>query len=764
MATPDEQMLPADPDAQSDEEQAHAPEALGNESSDPNFAQVYYPARPRALRPRARLRGKGARSVMRPSEPVGTNPIYVAWLRSQSMLQDAKDISRQFTGLGSMWQNPYATPDPRAAVQTASVWFTAYPISMITRPGESFLATLADQDLWRTFQRIGIQAIHTGPVKTAGGISGWEMTPSIDGHFDRIGTHIDPLFGTEDDFRDMCVVAAAHDGTILDDIVPGHTGKGADFRLAEMGLEDYPGIYHMVSIPPEDWHLLPEVPAGRDSVNLDEDAEQALAEAGYIVGRLQRVIFQVPGLKDTNWSATSPVTGPDGIARRWVYLHYFKEGQPSINWLDPTFAGMRLVIGDALHSLGDLGSGGLRLDANGFLGVEKSAEDSPAWSEGHPLSEAANQLIGSMVRKVGGFTFQELNLSIDDIFDTSKAGADLSYDFVNRPAYHHAMATGDTEFLRLTLREAMKIGVEAVSLVHALQNHDEMTYELVHFASEHAEDIYHFRGEDITGADLAETIRADLTEVLTGENAPYNAVFTTNGIASTTASIIAASLGITDPASMSEDDVERITQAHLLLAAFNALQPGVFALSGWDLVGAMTVPREDIEHLLTTGDTRWIHRGAYDLMGIAPDATASTSGMPRGQVLYGSLPEQLEDPRSFVTRLKEILHLRGYFGVATTRQIDVPEVAHPAMLVMVHEYVQWPGQKQLTVLNFSAEPIAGTVISDHLVPGSTLMDMGDGTTFGEVDRLHGFHVELEGHRGLALLVTEPVEDEPDDEA
>ena len=74
----------------------------------------------------------------------------------------------------------------------------------------------------------------------------------------------------------------------------------------------------------------------------------------------------------------------------------------------------------------------------------------PAWSEGHPLSEAANQLIASMVRKVGGFTFQELNLTIDDIRATGEAGADLSYDFVNRPAYQHALATGDTEFLRLT--------------------------------------------------------------------------------------------------------------------------------------------------------------------------------------------------------------------------------------------------------------------------------------------------------------------------
>ena len=76
---------------------------------------------------------------------------------------------------------------------------------------------------------------------------------------------------------------------------------------------------------------------------------------------------------------------------------------------------MRLVIGDALHSLGELGSKGLRLDANGFLGIEKIDAESAAWSEGHPLSEAANMVIAGTVRKLGGFTFQELNLSMDDI-------------------------------------------------------------------------------------------------------------------------------------------------------------------------------------------------------------------------------------------------------------------------------------------------------------------------------------------------------------
>ena len=76
----------------------------------------------------------------------------------------------------------------------------------------------------------------------------------MDGHFDRISTQIDPAFGTEDEFRQMCATANWYGGTIIDDIVPGHTGKGADFRLAEMKYADYPGIYHMVEIDPRDWH------------------------------------------------------------------------------------------------------------------------------------------------------------------------------------------------------------------------------------------------------------------------------------------------------------------------------------------------------------------------------------------------------------------------------------------------------------------------------------------------------------------------------
>lgn len=721
-----------------------------------NYDEHLFAARPARLRPRARRAkktdGSGVLLPPPPFDPVGTNPAYVDWLENQSMLKDATDLAKQLAGQASMWANPYAAPNPRAAVDKASAWFAAYPLSLMTRQGQSFLGAMGAEDLWQAFEQIGIDAVHTGPVKLAGGISGWEATPSIDGHFDRISMAMDPQFGTDDEFRAMCESAQAHGGNIIDDIVPGHTGKGADFRLAELNYRDYPGIYHMVDIPPEHWHLLPEVPEGRDCANLNPEAEQKLADEGLIIGALQRVIFYEPGVKETNWSATPPIKDADGVEHRWVYLHYFKDGQPSVNWLDPTFAGMRLVIGDALHSLLDLGSSGLRLDANGFLGVEKTTAGLPAWSEGHPLSEAANQIIGSMVRKVGGFTFQELNLTIDDILATGSRGPDLSYDFVTRPAYQYALITGDTEFLRITLREAMEAGIDQASLVHALQNHDELTYELVHFATKHQDDIYSFEGEDLRGEDMAERIRETMRQKITGSAGPYNAVFTQNGIACTTASIIAATLGIEDLTEITDEQKTQIRDAHLLLAKYNAFQPGVFALSGWDLVGALPLDRSEVRPLIKDGDTRWIERGAYDLMGWAPDDAGSRAGMPRAISLYGTLPEQLADPSSFASQLSGILAVRKQHGVSTGALIDVPDVAAKPLLVLVNRLAV--GATQVTVLNFSAEPVEARVQSEQLHAG-VVRDLTTDEHIGEVDDLGGFTISLPAYGGVALVVDEP---------
>ena len=67
----------------------------------------------------------------------------------------------------------------------------------------------------------------------------------------------------------------------------------------------------------------------------------------------------------------------------------------------------------------------------------------------------------------------------------------------------------------------------------------------------------------------------------------------------------------------------------------------------------------------------------------------------------------------------------------------MPQVSNKAMLVMVH---QLSDAEQVTVLNFSAQPISGSVISEQLVPGSVLVDMFTDEEVGEVDDLHSFAV------------------------
>ncbi|ESQ97850.1 trehalose synthase [Stutzerimonas chloritidismutans AW-1] len=674
---------------------------------------------------------------------------YIQWLVDQSMLHAARERSRLYAGQARLWQRPYAQARPRDASAIGSVWFTAYPAAIITPEGGTVLEALGNDRLWSALSELGVQGIHNGPMKRSGGLSGREYTPTIDGNFDRISFDIDPKLGTEEQMLQLSRVAAAHNAIVIDDIVPAHTGKGADFRLAEMAYGDYPGLYHMVEIREEDWELLPEVPPGRDSVNLEPPVVDRLHEKHYIVGQLQRVIFFEPGIKDTDWSVTGEVTGVDGKVRRWVYLHYFKEGQPSLNWLDPTFAAQQLIIGDALHAIDVAGARMLRLDANGFLGVERRAEGT-AWSEGHPLSVTGNQLLAGAIRKAGGFSFQELNLTIDDIAAMSHGGADLSYDFITRPAYHHALVTGDTEFLRMMLREVHAFGIDPASLIHALQNHDELTLELVHFWTLHAYDHYHYKGQTLPGGHLRELIREELYERLTGEHAPYNLKFVTNGVACTTASVIAAALNIRDLDAIGPAEVEQIQRLHILLVMFNAMQPGVFALSGWDLVGALPLAPEQVEHLMGDGDTRWINRGGYDLADLAPEASTSAEGLPKARALYGSLAEQLQHGGSFACQLKRILSVRQAYDIAASKQILIPDVQAPGLLIMVHELPAGKGV-QITALNFSAETISETVCLPGVAPGP-VVDIIHERVEGDLTENCELTFNLDPYEGLALRV------------
>jgi len=672
------------------------------------------------------------------------------WLKKQSMLYNAELLAKKVSGNKCQWQRPYAIPQPEEAVEKASVWFTAYPPSTITKEDESMLQALGSEKLWNAFEQIGIKAIHTGPMKRSGGVKDGKYTETVDGWFDRITLSIDPHYGTDAQYKDLVKTAERHNGIIAGDIIPGHTGKGADFQLALMNYKDYPGIYHLVEIDEKDWNLLPEIDDKGESVNLSEDKVNILKDKGYIVGHLQRILFSVPGVTGvTAWDATGIVKGVDGVKRRWVYLHYFKPGQPSLNWLDPTFAANKILAGDIIKTKSVLGATVLRLDANPFLGIEIKKNSDKCWSEGHPLSVSATNNIAWQMRKLGGWSFQELNLTIDDVDQFSKYGADLSYDFITRPAYNHALLTGDAGLLKLTLELMMEYGIRPISLIHALQNHDEITYELVHF-ERHGSDKFKYKGKKIDGSELRKLIRNQMENSAINEEITYNKL-SGNGLCTTFTGLCATALGIGDIYNLDKEQIEMIKKGHLLMAMYNAMQPGVFACSGWDLVGALPLKDEQIKELLADGDTRWVNRGAIDLMNSNISAEKSSSGLPKAQALYGSIPEQLKNPTSFVSKLKNILDIREKHKVYKAELIELPEVNNDSVIAMLNELPDGLG-KQVTVLNFSPEKLDVTLKFKRVCNCSPVVLINPEKIVDDISPRGELNIKLDGFESSVFLL------------
>jgi trehalose synthase len=274
---------------------------------------------------------------------------------------------------------------------------------------------------------------------------------------------------------------------------------------------------------------------------------------------------------------------------------------------------------------------------------------------------------------------------------------------------------------------------------------------LGHFAGTHANELFPFRGGQVSGKALRDIVQAEMYGSLMGERAPYNLKFG-DGVASTTATVIAAALGIRDISKLTAAQVEQIKRLHLLLAFYNAFQPGVFALSGWDLVGALTLPQAAVRERLADGDTRWINRGAYDLLGSNAQATRSSAGLPVAMALYGPLPKQLKNADSFASQLARMLKARADLQLYAARLVDLPAVRAKGLLVLVHELPEGGGL-EITAINFANAPVEETVMIQGAGVNTQAIDVLDAKApVLALDSANGLRLRLKPYEGRALQI------------
>jgi trehalose synthase len=249
-------------------------------------------------------------------------------------------------------------------------------------------------------------------------------------------------------------------------------------------------------------------------------------------------------------------------------------------------------------------------------------------------------------------------------------------------------------------------------VIHDMQNHDEITYQLIDLGSR---TNIQFDGQTVNGAQLKEQILQQMRSTVGA--VPYNKLYrpVQDGIATTFAGFIAAAFKI-DPYQATQDQVGMIRQAHLLVAFANAMIPGVFGISAWDIVGALPVSADSVSQFTTGGDWRWINRGAVDLLNVNPSATKSAVlGVPKAMTLYGSLPDQLASPSSFASQIQKMLAARKQFQIADATENSVPPTGNPAVCVITMTLTN--GDLAVTALNYGHNTANVQVDLTQIPPG-----------------------------------------------
>jgi trehalose synthase len=675
---------------------------------------------------------------------------YINFLEKKSMLYQASELAKTISGNGVQWRHSYSEPQHEKVIEKASVWFDAYPASIIGKKTSNTLQTLGDKDLWNIFRQIGIKAIHTGPMETAGGIVKGDFTTTVDGGFDPIMYGIDPKYGTDAEFKKMTETAAEYGGIIISDVVPGHTGKGPDFRLAERNYKDYPGIYDIISINEKDWNLLPKFDNQWETVGIDKKTVDALCQKGYLPGRLQNVRFKPKGYEEvvTGWDATAPIKGVDGIERRWVFLHYYRPGQPTMNWLDPSFAAQRIITGGITNAFKVLGAKMVRLDANAYLGIEPVVKSDTTWSNATPLAILASNYLAMYARKIGGWTYEEVGLPLNEMKKFMKLGPDISIDFITRGGLIHSAYTGNAGLLKLTLREMLKAGIDPKRLMHSLQSHDNFGYSFSDL-SKYFDRKYKYNNEMLSGKKIEALVQVDMKKVM-----PY-VKGSGSSICTTYVGLFASRMQIEDIYNMTPQEKEKILKGMILVTLYSAMQPGIIDISGWDLVGALpvSVDNKSIEKYIKQGDYRWLNRGAYDLMGYDIEAKESSEGIPKPPALFGSLPEQLKDSNSYVSHLKYILTVREKYKIPLSKMVLVPETDNNGVVVMVN-LLPDKSTYQITALNFGDKTVIEKInLGDLNINGNKVQNLMSGANENDVTEKGILNISIDPWAGKILIIS-----------
>lgn len=453
------------------------------------------------------------------------------------------------------------------------------------------------------------------------GVQGVHLLGLKQGGLFRTGISIDLKWG--EGWEEIFSFLEKKEMILVGDSFGNATGLSLDFAMSLKNIDGYRGLYHLVEIEKRDWPSLPCAPKG--FANVPWLTLQKLHKKGYVPEQF------APYVKESNWNATAEIQCADGKVRRWIYLKENKE-DPVINWLGASFAGCRIAASDILDSMNNLGQKIIQIDGQ--------------------IEEGAKETLTLWTRKLGGFSVLKTD---GGLAEWRKSETDLIVDNLTRPALLHALIAEDAEVLKLMYRLFLETNIQTERLVHTLQPYSHFNCDYAIF-SENSREKFQYYEEILTGDALKNRLLRQDAATIEGPD-PV-----------TWPSLCQKRVG---------DSERNLMQAHLLLALFYAMQPGVFSFS------------------------------VSDLLGLTVDETVNPM-VPNEHSLYGSLPSQMKNSCSFAHKLKQILMTRISSNIESAELIEVPDTNQKGLLILLYR-LKGSLMTQMLAVNFSSKSARQTI-------------------------------------------------------
>lgn len=607
----------------------------------------------------------------KPELPGRTGPVYVQWMEEQSCLRKATDITSVVSGSSLGWQRGSGRTQ---LPQEARIWFHA-SVPLTTWTGQtSFLAALARDSSASKLASLGVQGIFLSGLSDTG--DEWAgRSPASGLGEDETSLGFGRLSGTEEDYQAF-LATFSHAGLLTGGmLLPAHTGMGPDFFLASRAVRDYPGLYAMTELSPDNAsRLVPETlrnatpESGQESI---PTAHQPPAQISSIFPLAPRQIEVLTGagllpeslvqdnlpLTDVprGWAMTGPVAGVDGVQRRWLYRWYARPDRPVLHWDDPSGTARRILEASLIQQTGLRHQILAGVSIGAWMGLDASSDTPDREQAATPGRQALSDLARN-AHRYGAALLVKDAFALPDLAGLQRSGADFFFDSALSPSLELALLMQSAAPLRSSLRLALKLNIDQRKLWRGTPD-----------------------GTSFPGADaLLPFIPSAWKNRLISRRGGVDEL-------RLNAPTLAAVICGLEPGARPDGIMSRsIRDIHLLQIATRSFLPGLLMLSGSDLDGG-----------LPDGLT-WRATPPLWQMHAMP---SSRQGLPSGYALYRHLPasESMEEP------LSRMLQTRISTDIASATLVAVPSCGADTVLAAVSVL---PGGGHLAFFgNFSAEDV-----------------------------------------------------------